>query len=321
MASAGAGAGAPLAIDEPGPAEAKGFRAWAKANAFALVLLAPTILVLFALTIFPLIYSVYISLFEYYLPRPTQRSFIGFDNYGAVLTDARFWASMRITGVFMLVSISLQFILGTALAVFFFDEFRGRSAKAVYLPLILVPMMIAPVVVGYVWRLLYQVEFGPLNFMLLELGLPRLEFTASAGTALLAIVVADIWQWTPFVTLVMLAGLVSLPQELFEVAEMDGASTWQRLRHVMLPLLSRVIAIILLIRLLDSFRELDKIFIMTQGGPGTSTETVSYYAFLAGFKFFRIGYAAAMSLLLLLVTVIICTGIAKVLHKEQAFER
>ena len=119
---------------------------------------------------------------------------------------------MRITGVFMFFSISIQFILGTALAVFFFDEFRGRSAKAIYLPLILVPMMIAPVVVGYIWRLLYQVEFGPLNYMLLQIGLSRLEFTASAETALLSIVVADIWQWTPFVTLVMLAGLVALPR-------------------------------------------------------------------------------------------------------------
>ena len=311
----------PVIGDAPAPDEPRGFRAWYRANSFALLLLAPTVIILLALTIFPLIYSVYVSLFDFYLPRPHRRAFVGLENYGTVLTDARFWASMRITGIFMFFSISIQFILGTALAVFFFDEFRGRSAKAVYLPLILVPMMIAPVVVGYVWRLLYQVEFGPLNYMLLQIGISRLAFTASADTALLSIIVADIWQWTPFVTLVMLAGLVALPQELFEVTEMDGASTWQRLRYVMLPLLTRVIAIILLIRLLDSFRELDKIFIMTQGGPGTVTETVSYYAFLTGFKFFRIGYAAAMSLLLLLVTAIICTGIAKVLHKEQTFER
>ena len=302
-------------------AEETGFKAWFRENSFALLLLAPTIIILFALTIFPMFYAVYISLFDFYLPRPAQRAFIGLENYGAVLTDARFWASMRITGVFMFTSIAFQFLIGTALAVFFFDEFRGRSAKSIYLPLILVPMMVAPVVVGYVWRLLYQVEFGPLNFMLVSLGLPRLVFTASADSALLSIIIADIWQWTPFVTLVMLAGLVSLPQELFEVADMDGASTWQRLRYVMLPLLRRVIAIILLIRLLDSFRELDKIFIMTQGGPGTSTETVSYYAFLTGFKFFRVGYAASMSLLLLVVTVVICIGIAKVLHKEQIFER
>ena len=301
--------------------EVTGFKGWLKENSFALILLAPTVVILLALTIFPMIYAAYISLFDFYLPRPAARAFVGFENYGAVLTDARFWASMRITAVFMFVSIAAQFVIGTALAVFFFDEFRGRSAKSIYLPLILVPMMIAPVVVGYVWRLLYQVEFGPLNFMLVSIGLPRLEFTANAGTALLSIIVADVWQWTPFVTLVMLAGLVSLPQELFEVAEMDGASTWQRLRYIMAPLLRRVIAIILLIRLLDSFRELDKIFIMTQGGPGTSTETVSYYAFLSGFKFFRIGYAASVSLLLLIVTVIICMGIAKVLHKEQTFER
>jgi multiple sugar transport system permease protein len=119
---------------------------------------------------------------------------------------------------------------------------------------------------------------------------------------------------------VLLAGLVSLPQELFEVAQLDGASYWQRLRYVILPMLRRVIAIALLIRLLDAFRELDKIYVMTQGGPGTATETVSYYAYLSGFKYFQVGYAAAMSILLLLITVVICTAIAKVLFKEQPGE-
>ena len=133
-------AGDALAPDEPG-----GFKAWFRANSFAILLLAPTVIILLALTIFPLIYSVYVSLFDFYLPRPHRRAFVGLENYGTVLTDARFWASMRITGIFMFFSISIQFILGTALAVFFFDEFRGRSAKAIYLPLILVPMMIAPV--------------------------------------------------------------------------------------------------------------------------------------------------------------------------------
>ena len=303
-------------LDRPAPRQSN-FTVWLRENRFALYLIAPTIIILFVLTIFPLVYAVYISVFDYYLPRPHQRTFIGLGNFGEVLTEPRFWQSMKQTAYFMVGSIGVQFVLGLGLAMFFFEEFRGKSAKAIYLPLILLPMMAAPVVVGYMWRLLYQVEFGPLNYLLRGVFGVSSEWTANTSTALLSIIIADIWQWTPFVTLVLLAGLVSLPQELFEVADLDGAKTWQKLRYIIFPLMRRVIAIVLLIRILDSFRELDKIFIMTQGGPGSVTETVSYYAYITGFKYFRVGYAAAMSLLLLAVTVVICVAIAQVLHKEQ----
>ena len=303
-------------IDRPAPRKSN-FTVWVRENRFALCLIAPTIIILFVLTIFPMVYAVYISVFDYYLPRPHLRTFVGLDNFAEVLTEPRFWQSMKQTAYFMVGSIGVQFVLGLGLALFFFEEFRGKSAKAFYLPLILLPMMAAPVIVGYMWRLLYSVEFGPINYLLRSLFGVSSEWTANAGTALLSIIIADIWQWTPFVTLVLLAGLVSLPQELFEVADLDGAKTWQKLRYIVFPLMRRIIAIVLLIRILDSFRELDKIFIMTQGGPGTVTETVSYYAYITGFKYFRVGYASAMSLLLLAVTVAICVAIAKVLHKEQ----
>jgi len=210
----------------------------------ALALIAPTLLVLFALTIFPFVYAIYVSLFDFYLPRPQQSSFVGLGNFAGVLADPRFWVSMKQTGYFLTSAIAAEFVIGMALALFFFEESRGRSLKAVYLPLILVPMMVAPVVIGYMWRLLYQVEFGPINYLLFEVfGLGPFEWTSSPQTALLSVIIADVWQWTPFVTLVLLAGLVSLPQELFEVAQLDGASYWQRLRYVILPMLRRVIAI------------------------------------------------------------------------------
>ena len=304
-----------------GPGESA-WRRWWRRKGFGFALIAPTILVLLAITIFPFVYAVYISVFEFYLPRPHQSTFVGLGNFAKVLSDGRFWISMRQTGYFLGAAMALEFVLGMALALFFYEESKGRrSLKALYLPLVLVPMMVAPVVIGYMWRLLYQVEFGPINYMLYAwFGLGPYEWTASARSALLSVVIADVWQWTPFVTLVLLAGLVSLPQELFEVAEIDGATYWQRLRYVTLPLMRRVIAIALLIRLLDAFRELDKIFVMTQGGPGTATETVSYYAYLTGFKYFQVGYAAAMAILLLLVTVLICTAIAKILFKDQPGE-
>ena len=294
---------------------------WARENRFALLCIAPSIVILLALTVFPLVYAVYISFQDFYLPRPRAITFVGLQNYGDILADSRFWTSLKQSIFFMIGSITVEFFLGLSLALFFFEEFRGRSAKAAYLPMILVPMMIAPVVVGYMWRLLYQVQFGPINYLLFEfLGLGPFEWTANPSTALLSVIIADIWQWTPFVTLVMLAGIVSLPQELFEVAEIDGASLYQRTRYIILPLLRRVTAIVLLIRVLDAFREFDKIFVLTQGGPGTATETAVFYAYLTGFKYFKIGYASAMSILLLIVTVIICVAIAKVFHKEQPGE-
>ena len=316
MTSAGSrGVGA---LGGGGIAGAVSRKSWFTRNRFALLLIAPTVLILFALTIFPFIYAVFISLFDFYLPRPHQRTFVGLDNFASVLTDGRFWLSMRQTGIFLASTVVSEFVLGLLLALFFYEESRARSLKAVYLPLILLPMMVAPVVIGYMWRLLYQVEFGPINYLLFEwFGLGPYVWTASPDTALLSVIIADVWQWTPFIALVLLAGLVALPPELIEAAEIDGANYWQRLRFVLFPMLTRVIAIALLIRVLDAFRELDKIYVMTQGGPGTATETVSYYAYLSGFKYFKVGYAAAMSILLLLATAVICSAIAKAFFKEQ----
>ena len=228
-----------------------------------------------------------------------------------------FWVAMKNTAIFMISSIGLQFIIGLSLAVVFYDEFRGRSAKAFYLPLILLPMMVAPVVVGYIFRLLYLTEWGPLNYLLDFVGLGPYLWTASASTSLLSLIIADVWQWTPFVTLVLLTGILSISSELFEAADLDGATLWQKVRHIILPLITRVIAVVLLIRMLDSLRELDKVYILTQGGPGTSTTLVTFWSYLNGFKYFKVGYASAMAIILLVFTVIMATGMAKVLHKEE----
>lgn len=293
-------------------------RSWVQRNQYPLATISPTVVILFLLTIFPLVYAVYVSFQNFDLPRPQLATFIGLGNFGEVLVDDRFWVALSQTGMLMVGAIAVEFALGLALAAFFFDDFRGKSAESVYLPLVLIPMMIAPVLVGYMWRLIFQVEFGPLNYLLHSLfGLGPYEWTSSTSLALASVILVDIWQWTPFVTVVLLAGMASLSLELLEAAQIDGATAWQRLVHVILPLIRNVIAIVLLIRFLDAFREFDKIFVLTQGGPGTATEVASYYAYLSGFKFFRIGYASAMSILLLMVTVILCTGIARLLQRTQ----
>jgi multiple sugar transport system permease protein len=302
-------------------APAERLRRWVQRNWYPLATISPTVVILFLLTIFPLIYAVYISFQNFELPRPHLATFIGLGNFAEVLADGRFWVALYQTAILMVGAITVQFVLGLALATFFFDDFRGRSAKSIYLPLILIPMMIAPVLVGYMWRLIFQVEFGPLNYLLLNVfGRGPYEWTSSTSLALASVILVDIWQWTPFVTVVLLAGMASLSLELLEAAQIDGANAWQRLVHVILPLIRNVIAIVLLIRFLDAFREFDKIFVLTQGGPGTATEVASYYAYLSGFKFFRVGYASAMAILLLFVTVILCTTIARLLQRTQEAE-
>ena len=243
-----------------------------------------------------------------------SKYFLGGGNYLKVLQDARFWNSLKQTGILMVGTISIEFILGLAIAMLFFGEARARKFLV---PTILLPMMIAPVIVGYMWRLLYQVQSGPINYLLLRIfAIGPFAWTSGVSTALPSIVIADVWQWTPFVMLILLAGITSVPQELFEAAEVDGASGWQRFIHVILPMIRRIIAIVVLFRILDTFRMFDKIYIMTVGGPGSATETVSFYAYLSGFKYFRIGYAAAMSFILLAITVMISTVVANVLHRE-----
>jgi hypothetical protein len=161
-----------------------GLRAWSARNRYPLLAIAPVIVVLFLLTIFPTVYALYISLFNFDLPRPQLSSFLGIGNFAEVVTDSRFWVSLLQTLILMISAVGIEFIVGLALALFFFEDFRGKSVKSIYLPMILIPMMIAPVLVGYIWRLLYQVQFGPLNYMLSFLGLGPLEWTSSTSLAL-----------------------------------------------------------------------------------------------------------------------------------------
>jgi len=290
----------------------KGF--WTSNRQFALFTVLPAVVILLLITVFPTIYSFWVSLQSYYLPRPYASEFVGVSNYIGVLTDTRFWSSMKQTGLLMASAISIEFVLGLAIALFLYKEFKGSKLIT---PIILMPMMIAPVIVGYMWRLLYQVEAGPFNYLLGFLGLGPYAWTSDVVTAVPSIVIADIWQWTPFVVLVLLAGLTSLPQNVLEAAEVDGATGWYRLIYIILPMLRRVVAIVLLLRILDVFRMFDKIYVMTHGGPGNATETVGFYAYLSGFKYLQIGYAAAMSFLLLFVTVFMSMTIAKTIHGEE----
>jgi multiple sugar transport system permease protein len=275
------------------------------------VLIAPAVGVLFALSIYPLIYSITVS-----LQQETANGVIwGLGNFARLFSDHFFLTALAHTFVYAVVALTCEFLLGLGLALLLNSQIRGRG---LFRATLLVPMMLPPVVAAIIWRLMLNPNFGAINGTLKQIGIDTesLTWTASPGLAMLSVIAVDVWQWTPFVFLVLLAGLQAIPQEPYEAALIDGSSRWQTFRHVTLPLLKPAILIVLLLRTMDLLRVFDQIFILTEGGPGFATETVSLYIYRTAFRFFDFGYAAAMSFVLLVLTNIVSVFYIKLLRNE-----
>ncbi|HSB10800.1 MAG TPA: sugar ABC transporter permease [Blastocatellia bacterium] len=276
-------------------------------------MIAPTVAVLVALSIYPLFYSVRVA-FQIGSGAAARWSLA---NFGRLAGDGFFLSALAHTLVYAAIALTFEFLLGLGLAVMLDRPLRGRS---LFRSVLLVPMMLPPVVVGVVWRLMLNPDFGAINGTLKGAGVntEALTWTASPILALGSVIAVDIWQWTPFMFLVLLAGLQSIPQEPYEAALIDGSSGWQTFLHVTLPLLKPAILIALLLRTMDLLRVFDQIFILTEGGPGFSTETVSLYIYRTAFRFADFGYAAAMSFVLLLLTNVVSVGYIRLLQKQEA---
>lgn len=275
-----------------------------------LILLAPTISVLLALSIYPLIYSIKVS-FQSTSGRVTV------ENFTRLASDQFFLSALAHTFVYAVIALTIEFLLGLGLALLLNSQIRARS---IFRALLLLPMMLPGVVLGVIWRLMLNSNFGAVNGTLQRLGVntESLTWTASAKLAMASVIMADVWQWTPFVFLILLAGLQAIPQEPYEAALVDGSSGWQTLRHVTLPLLKPAILIVLLLRTMDLLRVFDHIFILTEGGPGFATETLSLYIYRTAFRFSNFGYAVAMSFVLLLITNMISVGYIRLLRAHEA---
>ena len=279
---------------------------------FPLLLLTPALAVLLSLSIYPLIYSITIS-----LQRETADGIKWtLANFARLGSDSFFLTAMAHTFVYAAAALVLEFSIGLGLALLLNTQMRGRGF---FRATLLVPMMLPTVVVGVVWRLMLNANFGAINGTLKEFGLNTegLTWTASPRLAFLSVIVVDVWQWTPFVFLVLLAGLQAIPQEPYEAALIDGSSRWQTFRYVTLPLLKPAILIALLLRTMDLLRVFDQIFILTEGGPGFATETISLYIYRTAFRFFDFGYAAAMSFVLLALTNVISTIYIRLLQTKE----
>ena len=276
----------------------------------AYLLLAPTVTVLLALTIYPLIYSIKISL-------QGESGNWTLQNFTRLPTDQFFLSALAHTFVYAAIALTFEFLIGLALAMLLDAQIRGRGF---FRALLLLPMMLPPVVVGVVWRLMLNSNFGAVNGTLKGAGIntAALTWTASPKLAMASVIVADVWQWTPFMFLILLAGLQAIPQEPYEAALIDGSSSWQTFLHVTLPLLKPAILIALLLRTMDLLRVFDQIFILTEGGPGLATETASLYIYRTAFRFSNFGYAAAMSFVLLAFTNVISVGYLRLLQSKEA---
>jgi multiple sugar transport system permease protein len=268
------------------------------------LLVLPALLLILGLTVFPLIQSLALS-FQRWDLQSQEHPWIGLQNYRDALLDARVWGALQNTGIIVVCAVALEFLMGLGLALLFSGDFAG---KKVAMPLLMLPVMVVPIVVGLTWRMLWDNQYGAINQVLSWIAGYEVNilWLAHRDSALFAMIVTDVWQWTPFMFLVLLAGLSSVNPELYEAASLDGAGWWQSLRDVSLPGISRVIAVAILFRALDAFKVFDLVYMYTQGGPGTSTESISWYIYQLGFKFFRLGYASAVSF----IVVVLLTALA-----------
>ena len=260
-------------------------------------MVAPSVVLIVSLTIFPVLYLLWISLLDWDLQR-AGRAFVGLANYAGALQDRRMWEALAHTLLIMVVAVTAELVLGLVLAEVLAGALPG---KRLVIPLLILPVIMSPIVAGYGWRMLWDTQYGPINQLLgWLLGRPvTLVWLINSKTVYFSLIVTEVWQWTPFMFLVLLAGLVAISPEIHEAAAIDGAGRWQRFWQITLPLVRPLMLVALLIRALDVFKIFDTVFSLTFGGPGTFTETITLYVYLLGFRNFRLGYTAAMAVLVL----------------------
>jgi len=280
------------------------------------VFVMPGLLVLLAIVISPLLYSLYMSFHDYILTTARAPVFSGVDNFLAMIRDERFINSVRVTTLFSAGALGIEFLLGFGMTLLLAVETKITP----YLRTIFILIVVTPyIVVGYVWKILLNAQYSPINYVLnLLFGFPRnFEWISDPNMVIPSLILIDVWQWAPFVAIVLLAGVYAIPIEPQEAARIDGASYWQVLRHIIVPLIKPLILVALLIRFIDTVKIFDVVYVLTRGGPGGASETVSYYIYLMGFKFFNIGYSSALSWITVIVIEIICMMLIRVFRRGR----
>ena len=276
---------------------------------FKYLMIAPAILILLLVGIFPLIYSLIVS-FQNITMTEVDTSFAGAMNYKQLFNDARLWQSLMHTATITAVALPLELFFGFLLAQLFLDKIPGRQ---IFVALLVLPTVISPIVAGATWRLMFDVRFGPIAQILSAIaGEPvNILWTVNPYFVYPAIIICEVWQWTPFMFLLLLAALSNVDQSQLEAAEIDGASYFRVLRQIVLPAIKPVVAVAVLIRGLDLFRIFDIVWVLTQGGPGSRTETIALYTYVIGFVQFDVSYTAAVAFLVIVLLTILVTLIIR----------
>lgn len=273
---------------------------------FPWVLMAPTLIILFAIGIYPFLYALWIAGHNVILSKPyIPRFFVGLYQYQTVIQDPEFWHALRTTIWFTLQAVFVEFWLGLGLALLFQRQLRGAAAMRV---IILIPMILPPLVAALIWRYMFYPGPGLVTYYVggitRALGWGEIPFLSDPSIAFQTLIFVDIWEWTPFMFLMMSAGLASIPRQPYEAAEIDGASAWRVFWTITMPLLRPAILIAVVIRTMDAFRTFELIIIMTRGGPGNATTTLNVYLTKTGLEFFDASKAAAISLLMMMIIIL-----------------
>lgn len=290
------------------------FSDWSDRN-FKWLLVAPAVLLILALSVYPLLFSLWVSFVNYDFQIPGH-AFVGLKNFEQVIDDPVARWSLVLTAILSAANVIIEFLLGLALALAMVRNFPGRGLA---MSIIIVPLFISPVIVGQAWALLLQRPFGPTDYILSRIvgHDVTISWLTQSPWIYFSLILADVWQWTPFMFVILLAGLTAIPPNLYEAAELDGVNAWQAFWSITMPYLRPMILLAVTFRLLDTVKLFDTIFIMTGGGPGTKTYTASFYLYTVGFTQFHLSQATAGSWIFLILTAAIVGLLVRRLLKAE----
>jgi multiple sugar transport system permease protein len=278
--------------------------------------IVPAVIYLMFMSIFPFVYSVYLSFFQAKLTRLHKKFYIGFDNYKQLFSDEVFLAAMKNTFVLTTASIILELVLAFACAKVFL-ALREQRAGFFLRSMSILPMMITPLCVALIFSYILNPTLGIFNYILSGFGVEPISWFGNPNLALWSIIAINVWQWTPFMMLLMLAGLVSIPTSLYEAASLEKARWWHVARWIELPAIKDVILIGLILRVIDNLKLFDLVYITTRGGPGDSTELLTFFTYRQDFAFFNVGYGSAAAVIILIISIIVTTIAVSFLRRMQ----
>ena len=282
---------------------------------FKWLLVTPAALLILAISIYPLVFSIWVLFVNYDFQIPGH-AYVGLKNFKQVIFDPVARYSLWITVVLSVINVAVEFLLGLAIAMTMAKTFRGRG---VLISILIVPLFISPVIVGQVWVLMLHSPFGPTNYLLGQLlGQDvTIKWLTQFPWNFVALILADVWQWTPFMFVILLAGLTAIPPHVYEAAELDGVGRWQTFWHITVPYIVPMMLLAVTFRLLDAVRLFDTIFIMTGGGPGTSTYSASFYLYTIGFTQFHLSRATAGAWIFMILTLIVIIFLVRRLLRSE----